>query len=1100
MMAGMGGELTPASSLISNNPKPQQKPQPTQTQPTLPPVIVTQDDGFIPSDDDYDYSDSEIEFDDDGNIIPSSVNTYPEKAPVFSDKPVWFDAVEKLNEAYFRTQDKTRIFDSIKPGIGKDIKEANPSPWSTLFEDITGVTFGDIADYVKSAFAPPEYHWSDDEQKTFDDMAGIRSLFHGDDEFKTGEANYYEVDRKKAEQAKARAADKAKKEAEAIAWAEKQKPIDEYYEAEKQTYKDYKYGKLDYIGKQSYDEKEIDKEFIAKFGRATDYKSMDEIEKKIPSIRKMQEEAKGPDLSSIQAFNDAISIAAKGLTQFGNILQNTQWAKSTYDPMSLYSVESRQYNGVMGAMKGIVPNELLDPFGRFTRGMMNQREQKASAGSYKRYQDVLAGEKRAAWGKAIKGFAKLDMGQIVGAIGDHRGVESIADGKMQEQRVTQDGLQTQALLNYIYPIFSVLKTGADMVGRAFNLITKAGGLVVNVFTKMKNFMGEGMTSMRKLGNPLETLTGMSYEQFQQTEMVDNYMKLQKGSVNASMEQVMTNRQNLMHAGMYNEESLVGAALLGQFDEFFMSKGGPDQVDRYYDIVNSQVANTYGGSQDQKAQTTALFNIADPSGTMARLYNDTMRQSTQAGKALRIQDIAINDPRFNTHFIDDKKSATWQFEQAQYANMLDAIDISKIQVASNLWNTFGERLYSWVHTLLDLADEIDWNKPDAGLRKVGKMVMGGVENVWNILGGKEKFEGTITSIFNMIIDGLVNVAGFFVTTFGPMILTNIFAITRNILSAAEMVFTKMSAMVNDLASLQIGAEIKDGKIKLTMSTFSSRSRDAVGEAEDKASTQFNRIAKYSKAESRGRNGLNENNPYKYSDYFDRKDWNSLSNLGHSRSKALRTLTSSILDKDTFMGMSNEERMAALATFNIFKDMPDADLTDTNVNAILQSKPYMDMVEHIRKSFLPGVSIIPDTPKSDSFNYDERGRAEPTDTHTPGPVKEWNDKRTTPEFIKALLGESFSNSVAGIGASTIDQINPTINKVEADLLNFVKNFDENKLANSLHMILTIKDGDGHSKDINVPDNSNVIKATIEKFSNSGYMNIQNIIYEQTPFGET
>ena len=236
-----------------------------------------------------------------------------------------------------------------------------------------------------------------------------------------------------------------------------------------------------------------------------------------------------------------------------------------YDINNLIGAAHSQWSGIKGAAHGVVPNFILRPLSRLGDAALNSIDRSVSPwNAFNRTFNAVAGPFMGGGGGGIGGGGIGGASKVQAAMGVfNAGTQAV--GNTYQAKIEMKGLEIQNTLNTLGAMISWIST-------PFQLLHKATKLLLGSFTglsfKLNNFMANGIGLMSQMGNPLTELTGINYNAYAGSTMMDIASLFGKGSMNSIYEDFATQQQGLLF-GNINTQRMIAASMLGGFEDIYI---------------------------------------------------------------------------------------------------------------------------------------------------------------------------------------------------------------------------------------------------------------------------------------------------------------------------------------------------------------------------------------------------------------------------------------------------------------------------------------------------------------------------------------------------
>jgi hypothetical protein len=456
-----------------------------------------------------------------------------------------------------------------------------------------------------------------------------------------------------------------------------------------------------------------DYEAAASYRAANNMKELEESILGVAASSREAKEALKEQAQTEKAHNRGLSLAA-------NI--------RPYDWTRWYKTTNEAWGNVKQASSWM-PSWLTSPVGRIGDSLMQQYG--ADVAGKKGIWDALM-KGAVPLGAAIGSFAGIPGMLAGGAIGGVASAGSQMIGNWKEGQIRASGLSISSALNMVGGFVELAKVGIMGLTGIINLLkvplnVLAKGLkiavpsVVGFGVALNHIMTSGLKQMSGLGNPLSSLTQSEYPDYQRSQFADIMTGQSKGTTAGAVQNLASLRAGFFNMGRFSEDQLIDATLMGQFNSIFNNNAGNTYAD-YGNIVTS-LAKQMQGQNDPSRQRTMYF---------LQHFDETM--ASQVERLLGHYDLGgnlsfaeYNDPRtygFAVHELKNPEREQFRIASMGYQSINEAIDVSKMRIAAQLWDTFGKSVYSWVEKLYAMIAN------RAPISDVIKYIGDGLKSVWD----------------------------------------------------------------------------------------------------------------------------------------------------------------------------------------------------------------------------------------------------------------------------------------------------------------------------------------------------------------------------------
>ena len=354
-----------------------------------------------------------------------------------------------------------------------------------------------------------------------------------------------------------------------------------------------------------------------------------------------------------------------------------------YDFNNVYSATYSQINGVLGSANGVLPGVFMNPARRAGAAIINGLEvDRAKYNYYMRTANTLKGI--VTMGAGIAGaFAGGPIGSAVGSsIGAGAGELGVAAYNQwlygKEKKITTMGNILQNSFNTVGFLKSI--SGLDV---AFSALTKTVKWATLGFIGM---VTKGLHSMQSLGNPITTLSGVDYRNYQMYGRMDRMFGFAGGTINSSIENFALQQRRMYTYGQMDIDRVVAASMLGVFGSVY-ANGGDPKVN--YEATVNKIAS--GGITDTKLSWAAMIDKTLPQilqimkDMNAKTLSDVYKQSG----------VTFNE-------LTDEERKRMRRVSFGYRTSLSNISTSWQRMGASLWegglNKIFDRVSTWIEAL------------------------------------------------------------------------------------------------------------------------------------------------------------------------------------------------------------------------------------------------------------------------------------------------------------------------------------------------------------------------------------------------------------------
>jgi len=481
-----------------------------------------------------------------------------------------------------------------------------------------------------------------------------------------------------------------------------------------------------------------------------------------------------------------------------------------YDINNFVGAARGQWEGIMGAARGVVPSFIRTPIGRLGAAAFNYVDkQLAPWNAVQRFynstlSNVFGGFGGGGLSGGGSGGGAVGLGSKLGAGMGMFNMGTQAVGNFAQAKVEMLGLGIQNNLNTLGAMVSWIST-------PFQLLHKAAKLLIGSFTglsfSIKNFMTSGIGLMSQMGNPLTSLTGVNYPSYAGSTMMDIASLFGKGSMNSVYENFAYQQQGMM-LGNFNTDRMIAASMLGVYDDVY-GRGGNSQA-KYNAMANRLLSSLSTQSEDQKAWTMYLASQID----------SNLPSLLQSAQVLGVTDIGdLTDPaRRGMHWrpLSDTEATAFRWTQYEYGAAKEQMGYSKMRVANSLWNMGGKSIYNAFNQLADgIAQAISTGKWDSVVKqataiwdKAREAFSNAWEGIKSALGGEGEEGNSIVNTFKGI--------GLLIENVALKTALKIVNIWDDIMG---MLLQKSQGLIAYLSTIQLKPTFNDGKLGFEITSIS-----------------------------------------------------------------------------------------------------------------------------------------------------------------------------------------------------------------------------------------------------------------------------------------
>ena len=457
-----------------------------------------------------------------------------------------------------------------------------------------------------------------------------------------------------------------------------------------------------------------------------------------------------------------------------------------YDFKRWIDAGHEQSKGVLGALKGLVPSEVLGVGARFNEAFFG-----AHYADYYGKRKIIEPITKIGNAAIAAGFALAPFtgGASLIASGIGAGVSGItqAVGTYGENKIKEKGQILQSTIH-------LLGGTMDTILLPFRVLGKVLRTVIKSFLALSGLIGgitiKGLRNMMDMGNPLTSYTGMDYTGYRASVAGDYGALLRKGSLESLRNTFTTDARGLYTVGKLNTNKIVAASMLGVFGDLYNPTSGGDPV---ASIANKAYKNMKGASADEKSRIMYL---------LGEIGGSELQNLVQSMDTLNMSYEDITNPAKRgvtwTNRNDENLRKRFQLDQYEFQSIGENIKWNGMRIADKLWVKIGKPVYNGLNDIIELIADNNWQGVFDKLKDFWKQV----KNWWD----NDKDVQDIKDIFNKPIQGLTDgiINGF------QSIGTEILKITQKVMhSMWDIVYP----FISNLADIDILATLspfnKDG---------------------------------------------------------------------------------------------------------------------------------------------------------------------------------------------------------------------------------------------------------------------------------------------------
>lgn len=495
-------------------------------------------------------------------------------------------------------------------------------------------------------------------------------------------------------------------------------------------------------------------------------------------------------------WNKKLDNSMEGVTQRSKALHSVLASLANIPAYNFERWEStfrNEVHGIKGAARGLVPNIVYNPLSRLTDAGMN-----------------ALGERTAPWKAAyrlggIAGGTLLHAGLASGnpwvaAAGAAFKIGTQIVGNVGEAKITRWGEGIQNNFNTLGFLQDMILMPFRLLRAAIDKVIKGLGILAGALAGLTKLMTSGLTNMMSMGNPITGLTGMDYGAYAGSMSVDAAALLGKGTINNMFNDFATQRMQLYTTGQLNMNRLIGASMLGVFDQVYGNT--MDEESAFNSMVDVLIKRTSKENPLQRKQTYEIANVINPS--LAAILQSANTLGVDSYEALkrpkgmwRYEEADLNRWRAGW------QRAQWEY---QYAGMQKGFTMNR--VATALWNgpagwgISGKGLYNGFNKVFSsVADALEtgkWEKVGETIKNLWDTIVTGAEGAWTSIKKIFNIEGN-ASPWQMLVSSFAKVGVKAIDIFKDTILPAINNVWDNVV---KIVIDKMSGLMEFLSTIRV----------------------------------------------------------------------------------------------------------------------------------------------------------------------------------------------------------------------------------------------------------------------------------------------------------
>lgn len=538
----------------------------------------------------------------------------------------------------------------------------------------------------------------------------------------------------------------------ALAIAAEQHELDRDASKHYSLYKDYKRGKI----------KAEDYAYMVNTGAIHSDDAIANLYKKIDE-----------GAESTKRWTNAINVFKQSV---GGVYDFKRWIDAGHE----------QSKGVLGALKGLVPSEVLGVGARFNEAFFG-----AHYADYYGKRKVIEPLTKIGNAAIAAGFALAPVtgGASLIASGIGAGISGItqAVGTYGENKIKEKGQMLQSTIH-------LLGGTMDTIFLPFRVLGKVLRTVIKSFLALSGLIGgitiKGLHNMMDMGNPLTSYTGMDYTGYRASVAGDYGALLRKGSLESLRNTFTTDARGLYTVGKLNTNKIVAASMLGVFGDLYNPTSGGDPV---ASIANKAYKNMKGASAEEKSRIMYL---------LGEIGGSELQNLVQSMNTLNMSYEDITNPAKRgvtwTNRNDENLRKRFQLDQYEFQSIGENIKWNGMRIADKLWVKIGKPVYNGLNDIIELIADNNWQGVFDKLKDFWKQVKNWWDNDEDVQDIKNIFNNPIQGLIDGIINGFQSIG------------TEILKITQKVMHS---MWDTVYPFISNLADIDILATLspfnKDG---------------------------------------------------------------------------------------------------------------------------------------------------------------------------------------------------------------------------------------------------------------------------------------------------
>lgn len=431
-----------------------------------------------------------------------------------------------------------------------------------------------------------------------------------------------------------------------------------------------------------------------------DYAKVQEAKKK-GLISSKQADELGKNLGylddSLDKAIDKTALWTSWLKQLSNI--------KPYDFGQIVRAEGEGMARTFKAAGGFLPQPLMST-GRYALDIINTKR-RYDFTPWQKTQDItkalgitgslIGGAIGTVFGPGAGTVAGATAGGLIGgAIGGGINAGTQIVGNIWEGSVTRKWDQATMSMDMISLGTSLLTMPFKLLVTATNKLTKAFGGLTGF---LRNFGINGLNNMASLGNPLSTLTGVKYSDYQGYEIAEGMLGLGKGALNGASEDFAKQMQLLYSTGQFNQQRMIASSMLGVFADVYGPTGSFESTvnslaKRKLTASDMALASQINSSLPQILQVmkdigaTSLNQLKNPS--FRGMYYNPIKGPGEGGR--RIWDASTG------RYVDERTA--FRQDAYEFGTVKSTFSNSFMRLTDRLWRSGGKTVVNSLGAAFD----------------------------------------------------------------------------------------------------------------------------------------------------------------------------------------------------------------------------------------------------------------------------------------------------------------------------------------------------------------------------------------------------------------